>query len=193
VFQVSRRDIGKRGRGHSINLGLRLACTFVVGAVAVAGCASADTPQTHRASVRNASLHNASRSALNCATHGPVLKLSTRSARTGQDVTVYAPGPWPRDLTRMDISVDTFGAFGKAVDGQFRPLFYLGSSAGGSEVDIPVGSHVMLAGTGSTNDPFKVEIPPVPSGRYIIGFEYTIILRPGPRNYELCASIDVRS
>jgi hypothetical protein len=172
-------------------------CGVAALVIAVAGCAGPGTAASPSVSARP-SQRAASAIAVQCSSRGPVLTVKPGTARPGQDVTVDAPGPWPGSIPRREIETSSFGTLAKASGRQLDALYYLGVIGGmpGGSVgrdDLPAKAGVILAGTGIGDRPFRVEIPAVPSGSYVVQFVYSIIATPGKRpSYQLCAGLRVR-
>jgi hypothetical protein len=84
------------------------------------------------------------------------------------------------------------GTLGTVSHGQYTPLWNLGAIRPGQPSrNWPVGNPV--AGVGINNQPFKIRVPDVRPGRYLIQFEYDYHLAsaaPVPGN--LCVTITVR-
>ena len=157
-------------------------------AVSVAGC-SAQGPLHHTNSVKR---HVNS---LGCYVGTFRLHISPTGARPGQIVTLAANGP------RRDGGVGTssWGLLGTTSNGHFAAAYNLAVIIPGSQHqrNIPAGSGVLLAGVGLSNRAFRVEVPPVPSGNYMIQFAYSVVpglmgnTGAGPRSYTLCARLHV--
>lgn len=133
-----------------------------------------------------------------CYSGGLRLTVRPGSAHAGQLVTLHtntAQLAWLMETTN-------YGLFGGLKDGQFRPMYIVfavpGRGKPHSHPVLPYRKRAVIAGTGLANRPFRVEIPRVPSGQYLIKFGYTV--RPGGAKlakvkagtYNLCAPVTVR-
>jgi hypothetical protein len=173
-------------------------CGAAAVVIAVAGCAAPGTAASPSVTARS-SQRATSAITVQCSSRGPVLTVKPSTARPGQDVTVDAPGPWPRSSSRREIGTSSFGTLAKADGRQLDAVYYLGAisaetpqGALGTE-DFPAKSGLVLAGTGILDRPFRVAIPAVPSGSYVVQFVYTIMAAGhGPSSYQLCAGLRVR-
>jgi hypothetical protein len=126
---------------------------------------------------------------------GPLhLKLSTSTARPGDMVTVRSEGSWHSRNTETE----NYGLLGTTKGGRFISVYNLAAITPGtsSEHNFPVGSSNSIAGVGLPNRPFRIQIPPVSDGTYIVRFLYSAApagSNAGPKTYNLCTSLHIHS
>jgi hypothetical protein len=124
------------------------------------------------------------------------LHISSTHARVGQSVTLAANGP---RAPAAGVSTESWGLLGTDSGGHFAATYNLAAITAFDPHarNVPLGS--ALAGVGLPNRPFRVRVPPVPSGSYIIQFAYFV--EPGAmgnagrgeKAYTLCAPLHVGS
>lgn len=124
------------------------------------------------------------------------LHSSPTRARPGQTVTLAANGP---RAPAAGVGTESWGLLGTNSGGHFVATYNLAAiTASGSHArNAPLGT--ALGGVGLANRPFRVRVPPVPSGSYIIQFAY--VVEPGSfvntgrseKEYTLCAPLHVGS
>lgn len=129
---------------------------------------------------------------------GPVrLQASPNSAQPGSLVALQATGHW-RARHAYDVGTQSWGLLGTAAKGHFAATYNLAAIVPGLQHDqnIPAGPSVALGGIGLRNFGFRVRVPPVHSGKYVIKFTYSVTLEAlgrGIRIYNLCAPLNVTS
>jgi hypothetical protein len=134
---------------------------------------------------------------LGCYT-GPVwLQVRPSSAPAGSLVGIRAEGHW-RARRKRDVGTQTWGLLGTAVKGHFVTTYNLAAIVPGiyHQQNAPAGSSAVLDGLGLPNIPFRVQVPPVHSGSFLIKFVYSVTpeaVGTAPRLYDLCASLHVSS
>ena len=155
--------------------------------------------------------------AAGCATEGPIvygnsvtrhvnslgcyvgtfhLRASSSHARVGQSVILAANGP---RAPAAGVSTQSWGLLGTNSGGRFTATHNLAAITAFEPHarNAPLG--VAIAGVGLPNRPFRIRVPPVPSGSYIIQFAY--FAEPGSmgntstrdKAYTLCAPLHVVS
>ena len=123
------------------------------------------------------------------------LVVSARSAAPSQLLTVSARGSWPTS----DVTTESYGLLGTVRGGRFVPSYNLAAIVPGIQngKNIPVGTSDGVGGVGLPNKPFRIKVPPVRGGSYIIQFSYSAAPASnstgGPKVYNLCAPLHVRS
>ena len=155
--------------------------------------------------------------AAGCATEGPIvysnsvtrhvnslgcyvgtfrLHISSTHARVGQSVTLAANRP---RAPAAGVSTESWGLLGTNSGGHFAATYNMAAitAFGPHARNAPLGT--ALGGVGLPNRPFRVRVPPVPNGSYIIQFAYFV--EPGSmgnagrseKAYTLCAPLRVGS
>lgn len=157
--------------------------SLAVTAVILAACSSGTSAPPHADS-------------LGCYSGPFHLKASPDSASEGQTVTLAAAGRWGVSDTVHDVGTDSYGLLGTSEKGEFVAKYNVAAIAQGvqHEPNIPVGSSEGLSAVGLPNRPFQIVVPDVSPGNYIVKFTYSVTPGGrGPRNYELCAKLDVKA
>jgi len=155
--------------------------------------------------------------AAGCATEGPIaygnsaarhvnslgcyvgtfrLHISPTHVRVGQTVTLEANGP---RASRAGVSTESWGLLGTDSGGHFAATYNLAAITAFDPHarNTPLGT--ALAGVGLPNRPFRVRVPPVSRGSYIIQFAYSVEpgsmgnAGPGDKSYTLCAWLRIGS
>ena len=160
-------------------------------AVAAAGCTTAGPIDYSNSVTRHVN-------SLDCYVGTFRLHISSTHARVGQSVTLAANGP---RAPAAGVSTESWGLLGTNSGEHFAAAYNLAAIAPGipHQRNVPVGPNNAVGGVGLPNRPFRVRVPPVPSGSYIIQFAYFV--EPGSmgnagRNekaYTLCAPLHVGS
>jgi len=115
-------------------------------------------------------------------------------ATAGQLVTLSSNAPAP--IYRAETG--NWGLLGTVTSGRkFVPAWNLAAIVTGLPVtrNVPIGSSIALAGVGLPNRPFRVRLPDVAPGQYLIEFGYSIATdAAGQRRkfFTLCAPVVVR-
>jgi hypothetical protein len=94
------------------------------------------------------------------------------------------------------VGTQIWGLLGTAAKGHFVTTYNLAAIVPGiyHQQNIPAGSAAVLDGLGLPNIPFRVRVPPVHGGNYLIKFVYSVTpeaLGTSPRLYDLCAALHV--
>lgn len=181
------RRAGRAARG--------LCCRGCLLAAVLAVCAAGCTAQGPLRSGNSVKRHVNS---LGCYIGTFRLRVSPTHERPGQTVTLAANGP---RAPSGGVGTESWGLLGTAPGGHFAAIYNLAAIAPGvqHQHNIPAGSSGGLAGVGLPNRPFRVQVPPVPSGSYIIQFAYSVDpgsmgnAGSGPKTYTLCARLRVDS
>jgi hypothetical protein len=124
---------------------------------------------------------------------GPVrLELGTSTARPGTLVTVNSKGRWPSH----NVTTGNYGLLGINKDNRFVPVYNIAAIAPGIPrgQNFPYGSPEGIGGVGLPDRQFRIRVPPVSNGTYIVQFSYSVAPTTnggGPRQYNLCASLHV--
>jgi hypothetical protein len=122
------------------------------------------------------------------------LKIRPSVAEPGNLVIVDAHGPWDS----RNVGTESYGLLGIVKSGRFIPIYNLAAIVAGirREQNVPVGPSGGVGGVGLPNRPFRIEVPPVPGGHYIVQFSYSIAPgktgAEGPKLYDLCTSLLVK-
>jgi hypothetical protein len=130
-----------------------------------------------------------------CYTGAIHLKVSPGTARPGDLVTVAADGPWPGG----NVTTQSYGLLGTEKNGRFAATYNLAAIAPGvgRQPNTPVGPSGAVAGVGLPDKPFRIQVPAVPSGDYLVQFSYSVApgaaSSDGPKLYDLCTSLHVSS
>lgn len=123
------------------------------------------------------------------------LEVNPSTAGPDDLVTVTASGPWQGN----NITTESYGLFGMDKGGRFVATYNLAAIAPGiqREQNVPIGPSGAVGGVGLPNEPFRVRVPTVPNGDYVVQFSYSVSpgasSSNGPRLYNLCASLHVKS
>ena len=123
------------------------------------------------------------------------LEVSAKSAVPKELLTVSAQGSWPTS----DVTTESYGLLGTVRSGRFVPSYNLAAIVPGIQngKNFPVGASGGVGGVGLPNKPFKIEVPPVSSGSYIVEFSYSAAPASnggaGPKVYNLCALLHIRA
>ncbi len=116
------------------------------------------------------------------------LTAQTPSARPGALVTLAANGPTAPDQA----TIESWGVFETAAGDPLWNVEALTQGESAAGADVHARSNVTLGATGLRNIPFRVRVPTVGAGKYLIQFTYTFGQpRHRGKNYQLCASIHV--
>lgn len=158
-------------------------------AVAAAGCATAEPIVYSNSMTQHVN-------SLGCYLGRFQLHISSTHARVGQSVTLAANGP---RAPAAGVSTENWGLLGTNSGGHFTATYNLAAITAFDPHarNVPLGTG--LAGVGLPNRPFRVRVPPVPNGSYIIQFAYFV--EPGSmgnagrseKAYTLCAPLHVGS
>jgi hypothetical protein len=161
-----------------------------VGSLMLAGCASSPNSlpgarQPGRPAVKVSSA--------GCLTGTYRLDASPGSVHRSQLVTLSASG----SRLASETSLDSWGSLGTARDGHFAGVWYLAAITPGGQAaaNIPAGSPNTLVGSDIPNVPFKIRMPDVPAGSYMIQWRYNTNAAVSGRSasYTLCAAVRVAS
>jgi len=123
------------------------------------------------------------------------LKVNPSNAGPDDLVTVTASGPWQSN----NVTTESYGLFGTDKGGRFVATYNLAAIAPGIQrgKNVPIGPSGAVGGVGLPNKPFRVRVPAVPSGDYVVQFSYSVSpgasSSNGPKLYNLCASLHVKS
>jgi hypothetical protein len=114
----------------------------------------------------------------------------------GEIVSLAASGPWHVPDVIHDVGTNSYGEIGTAKDGRFAASYYLAALVSGLKQagNIRYSPSAAVAGVGLPNRPFRVEIPPLSSGHYVIQFTYTIDMASGRergKSFNLCANLRI--
>lgn len=180
---------GASGRHHRPGSGMarpgHCLAAILAGAVTAIGLASCSSAKPAPARQET----------LGCYTGPFELKASPGAAGKGQLVALSASGKWPVSDTVHDVGTESYGLLGTADGGRFVAKYNLGAIAQGvqREPNSPVGGSNALGGVGLPNRPFRIEVPAVSAGSYLVEFTYTVTPSGGgkPRQYHLCAPLTV--
>lgn len=124
---------------------------------------------------------------------GPVsLELGTATAHPGTLVTVSSKGRW----ASKNVTTESYGLLGMNKDNHFAPIYNIAAIAPGipRQQNIPYGSPPGVGGVGLPNRQFRIRVPTVSNGTYIVQFSYSVAPTSsgrGPKRYNLCASLHV--
>lgn len=123
------------------------------------------------------------------------LKVNPSNAGPDDLVTVTASGPWQSN----NVTTESYGLFGTDKGGRFVATYNLAAIAPGIQrgKNVPIGPSGAVGGVGLPNKPFRVRVPTVPGGDYVVQFSYSVSpgasSSNGPKLYNLCASLHVKS
>lgn len=134
-------------------------------------------------------------SSLGCYIGSVWLQASPSSAQAGTLVAITAEGHW-RARRARDVGTQTWGLLGTAAEGRFVATYNLAAIVPGiyHQQNVPAGSAAALDSLGLPNIGFRVQVPPVPSGNYLIKFTYSVTpeaVGTAPRLYDLCTALHV--
>ena len=123
------------------------------------------------------------------------LAVSPDPAAIGQVVVVTASGSWHVPDTIHDVTTESEGLLGKAAAGHFRAIYNIAVIVPGmASRNTRVGSPEGLSGVGLPNKPFRIRVPRVTPGSYLLKFPYTVAPESSgsPKTYQLCAKLSIR-
>ena len=157
-------------------------------AACAAGCTATEGPLVYSNSVTKPV------NSLGCYIGTFRLHISSTHARPDQTVRLAATGP---GTPSAGVITESWGLLGTASNGRFVASYNLAAITPflRHAHNAPLGT--ILAGVGLPNRPFRVRVPHVPSGNYVIQFAYTVnpgsMGNPGPgaKTYTLCAALHV--
>ncbi len=119
------------------------------------------------------------------------LKVSANSASPGQVLTVSAEGR----LRGSNVETESYGLLGTVRSGRFVPIYNLAAIVPGlRQKNIPVGPSEGVGGEGLGIRSFRIQVPPVHSGSYVVQFLYSVppaSAGVGPKTYNLCALLHI--
>ena len=178
-----------RRAGNAATPGACRACLLaVVLALGAAGC-MATRPLSYSNSVKR------HLNSMGCYVGTFRLHISPANARPGQTVTLAANGPRGPS---GGVGTESWGVLGAASDGHFAATYDLAAITPGlrHQQNIPVGANGGIGGVGLPNRAFRIRVPPVPVGNYLIQFSYSVQSGSmgntgGPKSYTLCARLHV--
>lgn len=123
------------------------------------------------------------------------LAVSPDPATAGQVAVVTASGPWHVPDTIHDVTTESAGLLGRAAGGHFQAVYNIAVILPGMvSRNTRVGSQQGLSGVGLPNKPFRIRVPPVTPGSYLLKFPYTVTPESSgsPKTYQLCAKFSIR-
>jgi hypothetical protein len=120
------------------------------------------------------------------------LKVSANSASPGQVLGVSAEGR----LRSPNVETESYGLLGTVRSGRFVPIYNLAAIVPGlHQKNIPVGPSEGVGGEGLGIRSFRIRVPPVHSGSYVVQFLYSVppaSANGGPKTYNLCALLHIK-
>lgn len=124
------------------------------------------------------------------------LVVDSQAVHSGELVTITRKGSWPDQEIPGQVPLQSPGQLGFYNDHVFKPLYYIFASIAGMakySQDIAFGPTVAVAGTALPDRAFRIRIPDVEPGSYVIEFEYvTRAHRSGsPIDRMLCAQLSI--
>lgn len=132
-----------------------------------------------------------------CSKGNQRLTVSSQVVHPGDLATVSRNGSWPSGEIPGPVPLQSPGELGIESNQQFKPLYYIFASIAGMtkySQDIAFGPTVAVAGAALPDKDFRIKVPDVSPGNYVIEFEYGLssVRRPvTPINYLLCAQLSI--
>ena len=172
--------------------GMKISAGFAGAAVFVGlltGCAQ---PVHHVTSAPRITTH-ASRPSSVCAKGDQPLTPSRYAVHAGDVIRITYEGA-KGDPAALNLGNP--GLFGVGDNRQFKPLYFVFASTFDNRVlqDVAYGPSVIIAGTGLPYNIFRIRVPEVGPGSYVVKFDYSVSgarSSRDPVNYSLCTRLTV--
>lgn len=125
---------------------------------------------------------------------GPArLIVMPQSGRTLQLATIKLEDQWSR-VAASRITTESYGLLGRAGKNRFIPLYNVAAISNGVTVgkNFPVSGSEGVGGVGLPDRPFRIRLPKIATGSYVIEFNYTVTPKKGRnKTYVLCSRLHI--